>query len=81
MLLSAAPVVLSSAITLGLGGHTPLGLAAAVCCGSVLGSLAGSSVALGLHESELRQLYMASLVLLGGRAVFASVLNIKRLIK
>ena len=81
MLVSVFPSVLTSALALGMGGHTPFALAAAVCCGSMAGSLAGSSLALHLSEEHLRQLFIVSLVVLGGRAFFGAILNIKRLIK
>jgi uncharacterized membrane protein YfcA len=81
MMLSVVPAVITSAASLMFGGHTPLRLATAVCCGSVAGSAAGAHVALGLSEKQLRDIYMASLVLLGGRSFVAAIGNISRLTK
>ena len=79
MFVAVLPAVLTSAIALATGGHTPMALAAAVCCGSMVGSAAGAQFALYLTESQLRQLYMASLALLGGRSLLAAAGNISRL--
>jgi uncharacterized protein len=79
MLVAVLPAVLTSAFSLAVGGHTPMALAAAVCGGSMVGSAAGAQFALYLTESQLRQLYMASLVVLGGRSFVAAIGNISRL--
>ena len=79
MLVAVLPAVLTSAFSLAAGGHTPLLLAAAVCFGSITGSAVGANVALMLNESQLRQVYMASLLILGGRSVVAAGGNIRRL--
>lgn len=79
-MVAVLPAVLTAAVSHALAGHTPLGLAAAVCCGSMVGAQVGAQVALSLTETQLRQLYMASLVLLGGRSVVAAVGNITKLL-
>jgi hypothetical protein len=50
-----------------------------VALGSSLGSLSGAKFALYLTETQLRQLYMASLVVLGGRSLVGAMGNIYRL--
>jgi uncharacterized membrane protein YfcA len=79
MLVAVIPSVLTSAGSLMAGGHTPVMLAAVVALGSSLGSYTGVEFALYLNESQLRQLYMASLVVLGGRSLVGAVGNIYRL--
>jgi len=44
------PSILSSAASLGFNGHTPLGLAAAVAMGGMMGSSLGASFAVSLGE-------------------------------
>ena len=78
---SVAPSVLTSALARAGGGHTPLGVAAAVTCGSVVGSQLGAGVALSLSEENLRALYMVSLVLLGGRSFIAAGKNVATLMR
>ena len=78
---AVAPSVLTSALARMRGGHTPLGVAAAVTCGSVAGSALGAGVALSLSEEHLRALYMLSLALLGGRSFFAAGKNITSLLR
>lgn len=75
------PPVLVSAFTLGFTGHTPLMLATSVAGGSMIGSFAGAQFALTLTDSQLRLVYMTSLVVLGGRSLVASIGNVSRLIK
>lgn len=53
---SVAPSVLTSALARAGGGHTPLGVAAAVTCGSVVDSQLGAGVALSMSEENLRAL-------------------------
>lgn len=79
MLAAVIPSVLTSAGSLMAGGHTPVLLAAAIACGSSIGSYAGAEFALRLKEEQLRHLYMASLVLLGGRSLLAAAGNVYRL--
>jgi uncharacterized membrane protein YfcA len=78
-LVAVIPSVLTSAGSLIAGGHTSIMLAAAVALGSSSGSYAGVEFALSLEESQLRQLYMASLVVLGGRSLVAALGNAYRL--
>jgi len=78
---SVLPSVLTSAYVQAKAGHTPLKLAAAVCCGSVLGSCVGAKMALALDEDTLRSAFIASLVVLGGRSFFAASMSIYRIVK
>eukprot|EP00750_Incisomonas_marina_P008861 INCI15720.2.p1 GENE.INCI15720.2~~INCI15720.2.p1 ORF type:complete len:334 (+),score=53.20 INCI15720.2:33-1034(+) len=81
MMVAVLPAVLTSAASLAFGGHTPLLVAAAVCCGSTIGAFAGAEFALQLSEEQLRMLYMASLVILGTRSFVAGIGNIRRLLE
>lgn len=56
-----------------------LDLSPAVALGSSVGSYAGAEFALYLSEAQLRQLYMASLVVLGGRSLLGAIGNVRRL--
>ena len=58
-------------------GHVPLASCAAVTAGAAAGGVFGSQVALGLSDERLRQCYMASLVLLGGRSFVAAGRNLQ----
>jgi len=58
---------------------TPLGIASIVAGGAVVGGFTGAQVALNVTEERLRQLYMLSLVLFGGRSVIAASRNIKNI--
>lgn len=79
-LASTLPSIFTSATSYMMNGHTPLGLAAAVACGSMTGSALGAQLALSMTESQLRQLYMASLVIFGGRSFLSAVGNATRLL-
>ena len=81
MMVSVLPPILTSVISLAASGHTPPALAAAVCTGSTVGAYAGAEFALTLTESQLRTLYMLSLVGFGGRTFVAAVGNIRRLVR
>ena len=81
MMVAVMPAVVTSAVSLLLAGHIPLLLALAVCCGSISGSAIGAEIALKLSEKQLRDCYMASLVILGGRSVFGAIGNISKLRK
>ena len=73
------PAIFTSVASLAMAGHTPLALAAAVCTGSTVGAYLGAEFALTLTESQLRTLYMLSLLGLGGRSLVAAVGNVSRL--
>jgi uncharacterized membrane protein YfcA len=79
-MLSVAPAVVTSAASHAISGATPLGTAAAVAAGAMVGSVAGSSVALALSDEQLRGLYMASLLLLGGRSFVGATRNVSRIL-
>ena len=57
----------------------PLGIAGIVAGGAVVGGFTGAQVALNTSEERLRQLYMLSLVVFGGRSVVAASRNIKNI--
>jgi uncharacterized membrane protein YfcA len=70
-----APSVLCSALTHIQSGATPLRIAASVTAGSVIGAFSGAQLALSLTEQRLRELFMASLVILGGRSFVGALRN------
>eukprot|EP01052_Picozoa_sp_SAG31_P033207 SAG31_NODE_3723_length_3948_cov_4.219018_3_plen_300_part_00 len=78
---AVAPSVLVSSITHIQSGATPLGVAVAVTAGSVTGAALGARLALSLPEQTLRELFMASLVLLGGRSFVAAVRNTANIVR
>ena len=49
--------------------------------GSVVGAALGAQVALSMSEERLRMVYMASLVVLGGRSFVAAARNCSNLAK
>lgn len=57
----------------------PLGTTSLVAAGATCGAVVGSKVALSTSEERLRQLYMLSIVLFGGRSSFAASRNIKNI--
>lgn len=78
---SVAPSVLTSALTHVQSGATPLRVAAAVTAGSVTGVALGAQLALSLPEQRLRELFMASLVVLGGRSFVGALRNSANIIR
>jgi len=81
MMIAIVPAVVTSATTLIYSGHVPIAVAAAVCAGSITGSYFGAELALRLSEKQLRDCYMASLVVLGGRSIFGAAGNLSKLMK
>ena len=75
--LAVAPSAITSALT--RIHAVPLAIAAVAAAGAMVGASVGASVALRLSEERLRELYMLSLVLLGGRAVVRSFHNVRSL--
>jgi len=73
---TAACAVLPSMIASGAmhahHGSVPFAAAAAVTAGGVAGSVCGAQLALHLSEERLRMVYVASLLLLGGRSFVAA---------
>jgi uncharacterized membrane protein YfcA len=59
----------------------PLATAGVVCFGAVVGGYGGAQFALALDDEQLRNLYMASLVLFGGRSMVGVAANIRQLLK
>jgi uncharacterized membrane protein YfcA len=59
----------------------PLATAGVVCFGAVVGGYGGAQFALALDDEQLRNLYMASLVLFGGRSMVGAAANIRQLLK
>ena len=73
--LAVAPSVLTSALS---RVHVvPPATAAAVAVGAMGGAAAGASCALHTPEERLRDLYMLSLVVLGGRSFVRAGHNLK----
>jgi uncharacterized membrane protein YfcA len=59
----------------------PLTVTGFVCLGAIVGGYAGADFAIYLNEEELRNLYMGSLVVFGGRSVYGAAHNMHRIIK
>eukprot|EP00547_Thalassionema_nitzschioides_P007475 CAMPEP_0194203706 /NCGR_PEP_ID=MMETSP0156-20130528/3409_1 /TAXON_ID=33649 /ORGANISM="Thalassionema nitzschioides, Strain L26-B" /LENGTH=240 /DNA_ID=CAMNT_0038929507 /DNA_START=130 /DNA_END=852 /DNA_ORIENTATION=- len=55
----------------------PVGTAGLVAAGAMVGSQGGASVSLSLSEERLRQIYMLSLVVFGGRSMIGAIRNIR----
>lgn len=73
--LAVAPSVLVSALS--RLSVIPVVTTVAVCGGAACGASAGASVALRTSEERLRQLFMLSLVVLGGRSFVGAVGNLR----
>ena len=73
--LAVAPSVLVSALS--RLSVIPVVTTVAVCGGAACGASAGASVALRTSEERLRQLFMLSLVVLGGRSFVGAVANLR----
>ncbi|CAB9523244.1 Sulfite exporter TauE/SafE [Seminavis robusta] len=72
------PSILTSAVS---RMHAiPLVTAGVVCGGAILGGYGGAQLALALDSEQLRQLYMTSLVLFGGRSMLGAAANLRRLL-
>ena len=75
--LAVAPSAMTSAIS---RLHVvPKGTMIAVAVGAMAGATTGASIALRTSETRLRELYMASLVLLGGRSFVSAGINLRNL--
>ena len=75
--LAVAPSAMTSAIS---RLHVvPKGTMIAVATGAMAGAMVGASVALRTSEARLRELYMASLVVLGGRSFVSAGINLRNL--
>jgi uncharacterized membrane protein YfcA len=59
----------------------PLATASVVCLGTTIGGYVGAKFALYLDDEELRNLYMASLVVFGSRSMYGAGQNLKQLIQ
>ena len=59
----------------------PLVTAGVVCAGAAVGGVLGAKLALALDDDDLRTLYMASLVLFGGRSVYGAVQQLRHLLR
>lgn len=73
--LSVAPSAITSAVS--RLQYVPAATAAAVSASAMGGAAMGASVALRTSEERLRDLYMLSLVVLGGRSVVAAARNLR----
>ena len=75
--LAVAPSAMTSAIS---RLHVvPKGTMIAVATGAMAGAMVGASVALRTSEARLRELYMESLVVLGGRSFVSAGINLRNL--
>ena len=59
----------------------PLATAGVVCIGASVGGYFGARAALYLNEEQLRNLYMGSLVIFGGRSALGASQNIRRILQ
>ena len=76
--LAVAPSAITSAVS---RLHVvPAATAAAVSTGAMGGAVVGASIALRTSEEGLRDLYMLSLVVLGGRSVVAAAHNLRSIL-
>lgn len=57
----------------------PIGTAVLVTLGAIIGAQGGATVSLSLSEERLRQIYMASLILFGGRSMISATRNIRNI--
>ena len=73
--LAVAPSAIVSALS--RMSVIPPATAASVTVGAMGGAVAGASAALRTPEERLRQLYMASLVVLGGRSMWRATQNLR----
>jgi uncharacterized membrane protein YfcA len=73
---AVAPGMCAASLSHACAGTVSLGVASIVTAGAALGALGGTRAALWLSEEQLRTVYMASLVLLGGRAFVAALSNV-----
>lgn len=74
-ILAVAPSAITSALT--RMSMIPLATAAAVTAGAMGGAVVGASAALRTPEEQLRLLYIASLVVLGGRSFVRASQNLR----
>lgn len=74
-----APSVIISAVSRIMA--IPLATAAIVCLGASIGGYGGAKAALYLNEEQLRDLYMLSLVVFGGRSIVGASQNIRRILR
>jgi hypothetical protein len=73
---AVAPGMCAASLSHAVAGTVPLGVASLVTAGAALGAVGGTRAALWLSEEQLRTVYVASLVLLGGRAFGAALSNL-----
>jgi uncharacterized membrane protein YfcA len=59
----------------------PLVTAGVVCVGAAIGGYVGAAFALFLDDEQLRNLYMGSLVVFGGRSMYGAGRNLQRIWK
>lgn len=77
-MLAVAPSIVTSALT--RLDAVPKVTAAAVTVGAMVGAAAGASVALRTSEARLRELYMLSLAVLGGRSFVSAGHNLRSIL-
>lgn len=77
---AVVPGVLAAAASHAASGNVPARLLACVAVGSAAGAAAGAKGALVLSEETLRDLYMASLLLLGGRSLVGAGRDLRALL-
>lgn len=75
---AVVPSILTSAAS--RMASIPFATASLVCLGAIAGGYTGAKFALSLDEEQLRNLYMASLVMFGGRSVYGASRNIRAIL-
>lgn len=73
------PAILTSAVS--RMKAIPLVTAGVVCVGAAIGGYVGAAFALFLDDEQLRNLYMGSLVVFGGRSMYGAGRNLQRIWK
>lgn len=78
---SQVPGIVASATGHLAAGNVPMKLFSCVALGSTTGAACGAHASLNFDEAALRDLFMASLVVLGGRSLYGAGRNVQALLK
>ena len=78
-MVAVVPSILASAGSHLAAGNVPVAVAACASVGAIAGASLGAQLGLSLSEDRLRELYMLSLLVLGGRSAIGAARNISRL--
>ena len=78
-MVAVVPSILASAGSHVAAGNLPIAVAACASVGAITGASLGAQLGLSLSEDRLRELYMLSLLVLGGRSAIGAARNISKL--